>query len=155
MEKFEESEGCIHYNNLKCSKDYYYCVWCSFKMASEALCQYNTSDYIIAEPDNEFECNLFKDNKTIKDCLLCSYFKLKKIQNHIKKAGNGRSRSIPKDVQREVWRRDMGRCTECGSKERLEFDHIIPFSKGGSNTVRNIQLLCEICNRKKSNKIGE
>lgn len=64
-----------------------------------------------------------------------------------------RSRTIPKDVQRDVWRRDGGRCVECGSKERLEYDHIIPFSKGGSNTVRNIQLLCEGCNRKKSNII--
>ena len=65
-----------------------------------------------------------------------------------------RSRTIPKHVQREVWRRDMGRCIECGSQERLEYDHIIPFSKGGSNTARNIQLLCERCNRKKNSKIG-
>lgn len=70
------------------------------------------------------------------------------------KTENGkRSRTIPKHVQREVWRRDMGRCVECGSQERLEFDHIIPFSKGGSNTARNIQLLCEKCNRSKYNKI--
>ncbi|MFX1487978.1 MAG: HNH endonuclease [Promethearchaeota archaeon] len=63
-------------------------------------------------------------------------------------------RSIPKRVQREVWKRDQGMCVECGSKEYLEFDHIIPFSKGGSNTARNIQLLCANCNRKKSNNIG-
>jgi len=31
--------------------------------------------------------------------------------------------------------------------------YIIPVSKGGSNTTRNIQLLCEKCNRKKSNSI--
>ncbi len=64
-----------------------------------------------------------------------------------------RSRHIPKDVQREVWRRDMGKCVECSSQIRLEYDHIIPFSKGGSNTVRNIQLLCEKCNRSKHNII--
>lgn len=61
---------------------------------------------------------------------------------------------IPQNVRDEVWRRDQGRCIECGSKEFLEFDHIIPISKGGSNTTRNIQLLCQTCNRKKSNKIG-
>ena len=29
----------------------------------------------------------------------------------------------------------------------------IPFSKGGSNTVRNIELLCQNCNREKSDSI--
>lgn len=61
---------------------------------------------------------------------------------------------IPQDVQDAVWRRDGGKCVKCGSQEKLEFDHIIPFSKGGSNTVRNLQLLCEKCNREKSNNIG-
>ena len=61
---------------------------------------------------------------------------------------------IPQDVQDAVWRRDGGRCVKCGSQENLEFDHIIPFSKGGSNTVRNLQLLCQKCNREKSNHIG-
>lgn len=64
-----------------------------------------------------------------------------------------RSRNISSKVKREVWRRDYGKCVECGSQERLEYDHIIPFSKGGSNTARNIQILCEKCNRKKHNKI--
>jgi len=60
---------------------------------------------------------------------------------------------IPKDVKREVWRRDMGRCTKCGSRENLEYDHIIPVSKGGSSTSRNIELLCQSCNRKKAGQI--
>jgi 5-methylcytosine-specific restriction endonuclease McrA len=64
------------------------------------------------------------------------------------------ARQISQEVKDLVWNRDKGKCTECGSNEKLEFDHIIPFSKGGSNTYRNIQLLCEKCNRKKLNKIG-
>lgn len=65
-----------------------------------------------------------------------------------------RSRTITQEVKDRVWNRDGGKCVECGSNENLEFDHIIPFSKGGANTYRNIQLLCEPCNRKKSANIG-
>ncbi len=66
----------------------------------------------------------------------------------------GNRESIPQDVMYKVWNRDGGRCARCGSKENLEFDHIIPFSKGGATTYRNIQLLCKKCNIDKSNKIG-
>jgi hypothetical protein len=61
--------------------------------------------------------------------------------------------AIPQDVKDAVWRRDEGRCARCGSRERLEFDHIIPVSRGGSNTARNIELLCERCNREKGANI--
>ncbi len=64
-----------------------------------------------------------------------------------------RSRKISQKVKNEVWRRDSGRCVGCGSRVNLEYDHIIPFSKGGSNTARNIELLCEKCNRSKHDKI--
>lgn len=64
-----------------------------------------------------------------------------------------RREAIPRVVQREVWQRDGGRCVECSSKAKLCFDHIVPFSKGGSNTVRNLQLLCERCNLSKGNRI--
>ena len=39
------------------------------------------------------------------------------------------------------------------SKEKLCFDHIVPFSRGGTNTVRNLQLLCEPCNLSKGNRL--
>jgi len=61
--------------------------------------------------------------------------------------------AIPSAVRREVWRRDEGKCKKCGSRANLEYDHIIPVSRGGSNTARNIELLCEACNRAKSNLI--
>jgi hypothetical protein len=62
-------------------------------------------------------------------------------------------RPIPEAVRHEVWRRDSGRCVDCGSREELEFDHIVPVSKGGSNTARNIELRCESCNRRKAARI--
>jgi CRISPR/Cas system Type II protein with McrA/HNH and RuvC-like nuclease domain len=60
---------------------------------------------------------------------------------------------IPENVRIEVWRRDGGKCARCGSRESLEYDHIVPISKGGSNTARNIELLCEKHNRSKSNNV--
>jgi len=64
------------------------------------------------------------------------------------------TRGIPQAVRDAVWRRDQGRCADCASATHLEFDHIIPFAKGGSSTYRNLRLLCQDCNRKKSAKIG-
>ena len=60
---------------------------------------------------------------------------------------------IPENVRVDVWRRDQGKCVRCGSRINLEYDHIVPISKGGSNTARNIELLCQNCNREKGNKI--
>lgn len=70
-------------------------------------------------------------------------------------AGNDSSpdRYISPAVKIAVWRRDEGRCVQCKSREKLEYDHIIPISKGGSNTERNVQLLCEKCNREKAAKV--
>lgn len=61
---------------------------------------------------------------------------------------------IPDDVKDFVYRRDGGKCVMCGSKKNLQFDHIIPFSKGGATSVENLQILCQKCNLKKSNHIG-
>ncbi len=64
-----------------------------------------------------------------------------------------RRERIPDDVRLFVWQRDEGKCVKCGGTERLEFDHIVPVAKGGSNTERNVQLLCEACNRAKGTNI--
>jgi hypothetical protein len=64
-------------------------------------------------------------------------------------------RVIPTAVKLEVWRRDVGKCAKCGASENLHFDHIIPWSKGGSsNTADNIQLLCGKHNLEKHDKIA-
>lgn len=61
--------------------------------------------------------------------------------------------TITDDVKMFVWRRDQGRCVRCYSNLLLEFDHIIPVALGGSSTARNIQLLCEQCNRSKGPRL--
>jgi len=61
------------------------------------------------------------------------------------------SRYISATTKRMVYARDGGKCQCCGSFENLEYDHIIPYSCGGSSDASNIQLLCLKCNRSKSN----
>lgn len=53
----------------------------------------------------------------------------------------------------EVWIRDEGKCVQCGSQDDLEFDHIIPFSKGGATNASNLRILCAQCNRSKGARI--
>lgn len=44
-------------------------------------------------------------------------------------------RVVPAAVKQAVWKRDKGSCVQCGSDKNLHFDHIIPWSKGGSSLV--------------------
>lgn len=60
---------------------------------------------------------------------------------------------IEADTRLFVWQRDGGRCCECGSTSDLQFDHIVPVVKGGSNTAQNVELLCADCNRRKAARL--
>jgi hypothetical protein len=54
----------------------------------------------------------------------------------------------------QVFQRDMYRCCICQrSGVRLELDHIVPVSLGGSDKVENLQTLCWDCNRGKRNNM--
>jgi len=44
-------------------------------------------------------------------------------------------------------------CLWCGTKERIEADHVVPLSHGGVNSIENIQPLCRKCNAKKFSRI--
>lgn len=64
------------------------------------------------------------------------------------------NRIIPTSVKLEVWKRDKGLCVECGGNNNLHFDHILPYSKGGTSLkAENIQLLCARHNLEKHDKI--
>jgi hypothetical protein len=107
-------------------------------------------DYIVWEKF-PFKKREFKANTPLHRGITFKGFGTKKLEEP---KDEKRSRRISQNVQDRVWNRDGRKCCECGSNENLEFDHIIPHSKGGANTYRNIQLLCEPCNRSKSAKIG-
>ena len=62
-------------------------------------------------------------------------------------------RYVSSDVRKKVYNRDGGRCVLCGATVGLQYDHIIPVSRGGGNTAANIQLLCQNCNKLKSNRL--
>jgi hypothetical protein len=63
-------------------------------------------------------------------------------------------RIIPTAIKLEVWRRDGGRCVQCGAIDELHFDHDLPWSKGGTSfSVDNVQLLCMRHNLVKSDHI--
>jgi hypothetical protein len=74
-------------------------------------------------------------------------------KRHLVNGSDSGSRHIPQNVKTAVWQRDQGKCIQCKDNSYLEFDHIIPFSKGGASTFNNIQLLCRRCNLSKSDRI--
>jgi len=67
-------------------------------------------------------------------------------------------RHIPRTVMLQVVRRDGHICQNCRINvpdNEIEFDHIIPYAKGGPTNVENLRVLCRSCNRKKSDSLKE
>jgi len=92
------------------------------------------------------ERKVFKFRLELEDNININTEKLKAELDH--------NRVIPATVKMEVWKRDQGKCVKCGSTENLHYDHIIPYSKGGSSLVaENIQILCAKHNIAKRDKI--
>ena len=69
-----------------------------------------------------------------------------------------RKKVIPASVRLQVIERDNGRCRACGIGDRdaLQCDHIVPESRGGDDSLSNLQALCGVCNNRKGNTdVGE
>lgn len=58
-------------------------------------------------------------------------------------------------LRKRVMERCGGRCVNCGSREDLTLDHIVPVSKGGKNSRKNLQMLCYDCNQEKADEEAE
>jgi len=66
-----------------------------------------------------------------------------------KKRKESNKSKITHDFKWAVWKRDNFTCINCGSRDNLSVDHILPESKGGKLTMENTQTLCISCNSKK------
>jgi 5-methylcytosine-specific restriction endonuclease McrA len=71
-----------------------------------------------------------------------------------RKKGGERTRAIPAQVRREVFRRDEGRCAfmdgegrRCESAWQLEFHHCVPYGREGPHSTGNIELRCRAHNQ--------
>lgn len=74
------------------------------------------------------------------------------------KAERNTSRSISRQIMLKVIRRDGQVCRICRKNvpdDEVEFDHIIPYSRGGQTSEDNLRLLCRSCNRKKKDSLAE
>jgi hypothetical protein len=64
-------------------------------------------------------------------------------------------RKFPEGMIAKRYTQQKGICPICGehfTREKMEADHITPWSEGGKTTLDNLQMLCKKCNREKSNK---
>jgi hypothetical protein len=96
--------------------------------------------------DCKYEFSQKENRNVFKFALLATNFEISKKDDDFEF-----SRRIPTYIKKLVWERDGGKCVVCGSNQGLHFDHIIPFSKGGSSTdEKNVQILCGKHNLQKS-----
>lgn len=67
---------------------------------------------------------------------------------------------LSKEFKRKIFERDNYECQRCfknliDKAELRVIDHKIPLSKGGSNDINNLWLLCNDCDKRKKNKIED
>ena len=72
------------------------------------------------------------------------------------KSSHNRSRRIPiknyKKTLKSLLHKYNFKCVECGATENLTIDHIKPVSKGGTDDILNLQIMCKPCNSRKGAK---
>jgi len=64
-----------------------------------------------------------------------------------------RRADIPSAVRAAVYERDEFSCVACGAIDDLSLDHIVPWSRGGADTVENFQTMCRPCNSSKGAQV--
>ncbi len=118
------------------------------KVFKKQVAEFNPEEYpeIIDKSDKEKSCEIFGH--------LCPVFFVNEPFTETKELRRI-GRNIPRSVMLRIVRRDNYLCQICGRHLRddeIEFDHIIPISKGGSSEEQNLRLTCLKCNRKRGNR---
>lgn len=121
------------------------------KWFQEEITNFNPQDYPESIPQiiSEVSCRIFGH--------VCPAFFVSEPLTETKERRK-HSRLIPRDVILKVVRRDGQICQKCNqpvSDDEVEFDHIIPFSKGGISNVENLRLAHKDCNRRKGSSLEE
>lgn len=119
------------------------------QMFEEEIAEFNPNDYPedIPEEIAEMQCTVFGH--------VCPVFFVSEEFTETAEPRR-RGRYIPFKTKMRVVRRDNYTCQVCGKHlldNEIEFDHIIPLSKGGSSEEHNIRLTCFECNRDKYDKV--
>lgn len=127
-----------------------------------------------SEKSKEYQKKYRQENKDKINAYHRKYYttvgreKMNEIRRKWSKTPNGRlmsqkkgykRRSILKNIgvhSNEEWLlvvdKQKGLCNICKEQKKLTKDHIIPLTKGGMNTIDNIQGLCHSCNARKGNR---
>lgn len=58
-------------------------------------------------------------------------------------------------TRNNVFKRDAFECQYCGSKKDLTLDHVLPRSRGGASSWKNLTTACKTCNAKKGDYTPE
>lgn len=105
-----------------------------------------------------------KHVKTIRDLIYWEYAKLisgsaigdRKNYGFVtycyQKLKNGKMNPSTILKENKILVKEENSCAYCNSKENLDWEHIIPKSKGGPDIIDNLVLSCRECNLKKSDK---
>lgn len=62
-------------------------------------------------------------------------------------------RAISDTLRSAIYDRDGYACVECEGTDNLSLDHIWPHSRGGEDTLENLQTMCRSCNSKKGARV--
>jgi len=120
------------------------------KVIEEMVKNFNPDDYPeeVSQEEQYMSCEIFGH--------LCPVFFVNEpLTETLDRRRIGRY--IPTKMKMRIARRDNYTCQACGKNlkdDELEFDHIIPISKGGSSEDHNIRLVCYDCNRSKGRSVN-